>query len=163
MRPRSRKRKRTAGKRNADFSPFQRTAGPSKKRSAGTRSQPKGVPAQAQRSGLRGERTSNGVSEPCRLRRGEGYGVCEADGAVQRGLGALPPTSRLDLPLWAGGPICLPVSPASVSLVPGPYSKGASTEAIKYADAILVQSEGTDYNNRNLLILEEWYMTLTKF
>ena len=105
MRPRSRKRKRTAGKRNADFSPFQRTAGPSKKRSEGTRSQPKGVPAQAQRSGLRGERTSNGVSEPCRLRRGEGYGVCEADGAVQGGLGALPPTSRLDLPPTAGGPI----------------------------------------------------------
>ena len=46
---------------------------------------------------------------------------------------------------------------------PAPYSKGASTEAIKYANAILVQSEGTDYNNRNLLILEEWYMTLTKF
>ena len=45
------------------------------------------------------------MSEPCRLRRGEGYGVCEDDGAVQRGLGALPPTSRLDLPLTAGGPI----------------------------------------------------------
>ena len=27
------------------------------------------------------------------------------NGAVQRGLGALPPTSRLDLPPWAGGPI----------------------------------------------------------
>ena len=26
---------------------------------------------------LCGERTSNGVSEPCRLRRGKGYGVCE--------------------------------------------------------------------------------------
>ena len=26
---------------------------------------------------LCGERTSNEVSEPCRLRRGKGYGVCE--------------------------------------------------------------------------------------
>ena len=50
------------------FPPFQRAAGPTKKRSAGTRSQPR-------------------------------------HGAVQRVLGALPPTSRLDLPLTAGGPI----------------------------------------------------------
>ena len=50
------------------FPPFQRAAGPTKKRSAGTRSQPR-------------------------------------HGTVQRGLGALPPTSRLDLPPTAGGPI----------------------------------------------------------
>ena len=35
----------------------------------------KRAPAQAQRSGLRGERRLSGVSEPCRLRRGEGYGA----------------------------------------------------------------------------------------
>ena len=39
------------------------------------------------KSGLRGERTSNKVSEPCRLWRGEGYKVCEDEGAVQKGLG----------------------------------------------------------------------------
>ena len=39
------------------------------------------------KSGLHGERTSNKVSEPCRLWRGEGYEVCEDEGAVQKGLG----------------------------------------------------------------------------
>ena len=39
------------------------------------------------KSGLRGERTSNKVSEPCRLRRSEGYEVCEDEGAVQKGIG----------------------------------------------------------------------------
>ena len=36
-----------------------------------------GNPAQAQRSGLRGERRSSGMSELCRLRRSEGYGACD--------------------------------------------------------------------------------------
>lgn len=36
-----------------------------------------GDPAQAQRSGLRGERRSSGMSELCRLRRSEGYGACD--------------------------------------------------------------------------------------
>ena len=45
-----------------------------------------GDPTQAQQSGLRGERTSNKVSEPCLLQRGEGYEVCEDEGAVQKGL-----------------------------------------------------------------------------
>ena len=62
------KKKRTAGRRNADFSTVPEGRRPDKKRSAGTRSQLQ-------------------------------------NGAVQRGLGALPPTSRLDLPLTAGGPI----------------------------------------------------------
>ena len=39
------------------------------------------------KSGLRGERTNNKVSEPCRLRRSEGYEVCEDEGAVQKGIG----------------------------------------------------------------------------
>ena len=97
MRPRSRKRKRTAGRRNADFSTVPEGRRPDKKAFQGTRSQPKGVPAQAQRSGLRGERTSNGVSEPCRLRRGEGYEVCEDEGGLFiRGLGKSSPTSRCE-------------------------------------------------------------------
>ncbi len=32
-------------------------------------------PMRAQRSGSHGERRSSTVSEPCRLRRGEGYGA----------------------------------------------------------------------------------------
>ena len=36
-----------------------------------------GAPARAQRSGSRGERRSSAMSEPCRLRRGEGYGACD--------------------------------------------------------------------------------------
>lgn len=35
------------------------------------------APAGTQRSGSGGERTSSGMDEPCRLRRGEGYGACE--------------------------------------------------------------------------------------
>ncbi len=34
-------------------------------------------PMRAQRSGSHGERRSSEVSEPCRLRRGEGYGACD--------------------------------------------------------------------------------------
>lgn len=34
-------------------------------------------PMRAQRSGSHGERRSSAVSEPCRLRRGEGYGACD--------------------------------------------------------------------------------------
>ncbi len=36
-----------------------------------------GAPAQAQRSGLRGERRSSEMSEPCPAGRGEGYGACD--------------------------------------------------------------------------------------
>ncbi len=36
-----------------------------------------GAPAGAQRSGSGGERRSSGMSEPCRSRRGEGYGACD--------------------------------------------------------------------------------------
>ncbi len=39
-----------------------------------------GDPGETQRSGFAGERRSNAVSEPCRLRRGEGYGVCDDEG-----------------------------------------------------------------------------------
>ena len=34
-------------------------------------------PAKPSVSGFAGERTNNGMNEPCRLRRGEEYGVCE--------------------------------------------------------------------------------------
>ena len=34
-------------------------------------------PMRAQRSGSHGERRSSAVSEPCRLRRGEGYRACD--------------------------------------------------------------------------------------
>ncbi|NBI67895.1 hypothetical protein D1646_14005 [Pseudoflavonifractor sp. 60] len=34
-------------------------------------------PMRAQRSGSHGERRSSAVSEPCRLRRGEGYEACD--------------------------------------------------------------------------------------
>ena len=34
-------------------------------------------PMRAQRSGSHGERRSSAVREPCRLRRGEGYGACD--------------------------------------------------------------------------------------
>ena len=37
----------------------------------------KGAPAQAQRSGLRGERRSSGMSEARRLRQDERYGACD--------------------------------------------------------------------------------------
>ena len=36
-------------------------------------------PAKPSVSGFAGERTNNGMNEPCRLRRGEEYGVCEDD------------------------------------------------------------------------------------
>ena len=36
-----------------------------------------GDPTRAQHSGSCGERRSSGMSEPCRLRRGEGYGACD--------------------------------------------------------------------------------------
>ena len=36
-----------------------------------------GAPSKTQQSGLAGERRSNGTSEPCRIRRGEGCGVCD--------------------------------------------------------------------------------------
>lgn len=68
MRPRSRKRKRNAGRRNADFSTVPEGRRPDKK-------------------------AFRRNAQPHNL-------LC-----VQRGLGALPPTSRLDLPLTAGGPI----------------------------------------------------------
>ncbi len=38
---------------------------------------PNGAPAQTQRSGLRGERRSGGMSEPPRSGGGEGYGACD--------------------------------------------------------------------------------------
>ncbi len=40
---------------------------------------PAGAPTKAVLS-LRGERRRNGTSEPCRLRRGEGCGVCADEG-----------------------------------------------------------------------------------
>ena len=46
-----------------------------------------GAPVRSQRSGSRGERTSSGMSEPCRSRRGEGYGACEDVVAVPDGRG----------------------------------------------------------------------------
>ena len=49
----------------------------------------KGAPAQAQRSGLRGERRSSGMSELSALAGSEGYGACDDTG----GLGSAP-TSR---------------------------------------------------------------------
>ena len=42
-----------------------------------------GDPARAQRSGSRGERRSSEMSEPCRMRQGEGYGACDDEGRVQ--------------------------------------------------------------------------------
>lgn len=41
-------------------------------------------PMRAQRSGSHGERRSRAVSEPCRLRRGEGYGACDDELSVFR-------------------------------------------------------------------------------
>ena len=38
-----------------------------------------GVPDETQRGGFVGERRSDGMSEPCRWRRGEGYGACDDD------------------------------------------------------------------------------------
>ena len=55
--------------------------------SDGTLRSRRGVPAQSQRSGLCGERTSNEVSEPCRMRQGERYEVCED---ALKGLGCCP-------------------------------------------------------------------------
>lgn len=39
-----------------------------------------GTPGETQRSGFAGERRRNAASEPCRLRRGEGCGVCADEG-----------------------------------------------------------------------------------
>ena len=41
---------------------------------------PQGVPIKAQRSGFDGERRRREMSEPCRLRRGEGYAACADEG-----------------------------------------------------------------------------------
>ncbi len=41
-----------------------------------------GSPGKTQRSGFVGERRSSGMSEPCRLRRGEGYGACDEEAKV---------------------------------------------------------------------------------
>ena len=47
-------------------------------RAAGVR-RPWGPPTKPSESGFIGGRTNNGMNEPCRLRRGEEYGVCEDD------------------------------------------------------------------------------------
>lgn len=44
-----------------------------------------GAPGKTQHSGFAGERRRSGMSKPCRLRQGEGYGAC-GDGAKVLGV-----------------------------------------------------------------------------
>ena len=41
-----------------------------------------GAPSKTKRSGFAGERRSSGMSEPCYLRQGEGYGACDDEAKI---------------------------------------------------------------------------------
>jgi len=91
----------------------------------------KGVSAGAQRSGSGGERRSSGMSEPCRLRRGEGYGACGGEAAKGRSSTSSPQVQFGQLPaqppLLSGRDTLQQESRArrsERSTVPGQYRQG---------------------------------------